>query len=158
LVILSEQLSELALPTDDEAHELRLREPRSVRLLRKKASAQRREAEVRYELRGTILAGGQPSLACAGWEGSTGPRLPVDRAGPAEANARAAHRARSVIGLRHRGTEVGHDPVAQVLVERAAMNEDRVDHTRVVVVQQRHHLLAAERVAEAVKSRRSLNR
>jgi hypothetical protein len=28
------------------------------------------------------------------------------------------------------------------------MREDRVDHARVVVVQQRHHLLAAERLAE----------
>ena len=29
--------------------------------------AQRREAELRYEVRGTMLAGGQPSRACAGW-------------------------------------------------------------------------------------------
>jgi hypothetical protein len=65
-VILSEQLSEPACPTDDEADELRLRSLGQC-VYCGKASAQLREAEVRYELRGTILAGGQPSRACAGW-------------------------------------------------------------------------------------------
>ena len=56
---------------------------------------------------------------------------------------RAAHRALGVIGLRDRRAEVRHEAVAQVLVERAAVREEHLDHARVALVQQRHDLLAA---------------
>ena len=46
------------------------------------------------------------------------------------------------------GPEVRHQPVAEILVERAAEGEDRVDHRLVVVVQEGDDLLAVQEFRE----------
>ena len=61
---------------------------------------------------------------------------------------RAANRALCVVRLRHRGPEVRHQPIAEILVERAAEGEDRIDHRLVVVVQEGDDLLAVQEFRE----------
>lgn len=57
---------------------------------------------------------------------------------------RAAHGSLRVIGLRDRSPEVGHQPVTQVLVQRPAQREERLDHATVIV--HLRHLDLQERV------------
>src|SRR5262249_54213865 len=62
---------------------------------------------------------------------------------------RAAHRTRGVVGLRHRGTEICQQTVAEILVERPSVLEDRFHHALVIVVEERHHLGARELCRES---------
>ena len=53
-----------------------------------------------------------------------------------------------VVGLGNRRAEVRHDAVAEVLVEGPTVGEDHVYHVLVVLLQQHHHVLAPQPLAE----------
>ena len=54
-----------------------------------------------------------------------------------------------MVGLLDRGAEHGHDPVAHVGDQRAAVVHDRVAHLREVVVEHLDHLVRRQRLGEA---------
>jgi hypothetical protein len=68
---------------------------------------------------------------------------------PLQLRARGGERAVGVVGHLDRRSEDGHDPVAHVVDERAAVGNDRVvDHRGQVAVEDADHLIGFELLCE----------